>query len=295
MATRKSYFVLPTSDYNASHIQLGSIISDMRLPYRALSPALTPVPKTHTAWKENYILGLSKALSASLGIQTQFLAQLGSPLGADIHVTGETANVSTWLIKRLETEFIEPEHQYVEDSVLKVPAVKKYLDARKLAGAVYMVTGIKVAKGVSYMGQEKEKMGLRTGVTIDAAALAGAPVSGGPQAEINKKLDTSEAFSASSDFVVAYRVQKLSIGWFWGSVKSKEKVGGDLAGVGGESSSDDESEEELENEGFEPKDINRVVLEPDGVEVPAGFVKPEIKAESESGEDDEFLYGMGTV
>lgn len=144
MSSRKTYFVLPTSDYNASHIQLGSIISDIRLPYRALSPALTPVPKIHTAWKEDYILGLSKALSASLGIQTQFLAQLGSPLGADIHVTGETANASTWLIKRLETEFIEPDHHYVEESVLKVPDVKKYLEARKLTGAVYMVTGIKI-------------------------------------------------------------------------------------------------------------------------------------------------------
>lgn len=171
--------------------------------------------------------------------------------------------------------------------MLQVPAVKAYLEQHKLAGAVYMVTGVKVAKGLSFEGSQVRAVGVGGAVTVDATALGGVPVSGGPKGEVQRKVEIKEAYGASSDFVFAYRVQRVYINWLWGSVKSKEKVGGELSGIGG---NDEDWEEEEEEDVVEPEGIGAVSLERDvGAEdVPNGFVKSQDEIDGEEGE--EFLY-----
>ena len=292
MRDRKTYFVLRTSDYDVTHIKLGQIVTDMRLPYRALSPPFTPVPQLSKAFKENYRFDHSKAIAGSLGIQAQILVQLGAPFGADVSGTREKDTIATWKIDRLETEFIEPPQKYVEDSVLKVPVVKNYLDEKKLTGSVYMVTGIKIAKGVSFTSRSKESRSVQIGATIDATAFSGAPASGGPYGKVTTKSDVGESWTGCSDFVFAYRVQKISISWRYGTVKSHEKVGGDLAGL------DDDDEIDLdaiEDEVLEPQDISTVTLQPDGYEVPAEFIKAPSGGEVGAVDEDELLIEKGLV
>jgi hypothetical protein len=294
MRSRKTYFILPTSDYDATHIKLGQIINDMQLPYRALSPPLntpqSPLPEINTAYKVDYTFDYATNLSGAVGVQTQFLAQLGSPLGADINVSGERENTKKLETERLETHFIEPGQKYVEDSVLQVPVVKAYLHDRKLAGSVYMVTGIKIAKGAKYSSKEKRGNGGGGGITVDATALAGVPVSGGPQAKVKKSTEVGESYTSCSDFVFAYRVQRVSIAWFWGTVKSKEKDGGHLSGVGDDEEIDlDDVEDELE-----PLDIIAVNIELDegSQNVPSGYAKAENNFGADDDQSDNLLYQL---
>ena len=85
-------------------------------------------------------------------------------------------------------------------------------------------------------------------------------------------MDVAESFTACSDFVFAYRVQKIYVSWRWGSLKSKEKVGGALSGIGMDS---DVDLDEIEEEDPEPQEINGATLESDICEAPVGLVKLE--------------------
>jgi hypothetical protein len=290
MYERKTYFILPTSDYSTTHIKLGQIVTNIRLPYRPLSSPLntttSPLPEVTQAFKANYTFDHSKAISGALGVQAQFLAQLGSPIGADAEVSHERGDAAKWIIDRLETEFIEPTQKYVEDSVLTVPKVKGWLDQRKLTGAVYMVTGVKIAKGVKFANKKVRKVGVGGAATVDLTALTSAPMSAGPTGELEKAVEVAESYTSCSDFVWAYRVQRVYISWFGGKVKAKEKVGGDLAGVG----SGYEAEEDDEDEEGEPQEIGKVALEGDvGTDmVPNGFLRAEeVSPQGSGGEEDE--------
>lgn len=288
---RKTYFILPTSDYGPQHIKLGQIITSIRLPYRPLSPPLdtiaTPLPELHKALRENYTFDHFEAISGNLGVQAQFLAQLGSPLSGGGEVSREKGDILKWTFDRLETEFIEPTQNYVEDSVLRVPEVKKWLNERKLTGAVYMVTGIKIARGGKFFRKKTRAKGVGGDVTVDLTALTGTPVGVGPTAELEKKSEVVEAYSSCSDFVWAYRMQRIHISWLGGGVKAKEKVGGDLAGVGGKR---EKEEGALPRDEDEPQTIDKITLEQDlgSDTVPNGFI------EADSGQpddtDDIFLY-----
>lgn len=290
---RKAYFILSTVDYGPSHIQLGQIITEFDQPYRPLSPPLntptSPLPEVqHGLLRAPYTLQHSKEASGALGVQAQLLAMLGSPLGADAAVSGERGDVFEWAFDRLETEFIEPLQKYVEDSVRLVPDVKNWLDKRKLTGAVYMVTGIKIARGVKYSRKKVRAIGLGGAVTADLTAVTGVPVAFGPTGEFLKKEEVVESYTSRADFVWAYRVQRVYIQWMNGRVKSKEKVGGDLAGA------DDEYELEahiMDVDDDEELEIGDIALEQDfGLDMtPNGFIEAEDGQREIIGEEEEIM------
>ena len=290
---RKAYFILNTVDYGPTHIQLGQIITEFDEPYRPLCPPLntpaSPLPKVHQGLlRAPYKLQHSKQISGAIGVQAQLLAMLGSPLGADAEVNGERSDVFEWSFDRLETEFIEPTQKYVEDSVRLVPEVKNWLNKRKLTGAVYMVTGIKIARGVNYSRKNIRAVGLGGAVTVDLTLVAGAPVALGPMGEFEKKDEVVESYASRADFVWAYRVQRVYIQWLNGRVKSKEKVGGDLAGV------DDEYEQEAHAMDMDAEaglEIGDISLQQDiGLDiVPNGFTEAQDGQSEIVGEDEEIM------
>ncbi|KAI4673543.1 uncharacterized protein J4E88_008598 [Alternaria novae-zelandiae] len=289
MHNRKTYFILSTTDYDTKHIQLGQIITNIRIPYRALSPPLntseSPLPEIESRFKENYTFDHARAVSGALGVQAQFLAQLGSPLGADAEMSREHVNSVEWGFERLDTKFIEPTHKYVEDSVRLVPEVKNWLDKRRLSGAAYMVTGVKIARGVRFTGKKVRKVGLGGAATVDLMTLTGAPMSGGPTGSVEKSEEAIETYTKCSDFVWAYRIQRVYVSWFGGVVKTKEKVGGDLAGAGNNRDYETYSEESED----ETQEMNEVELENDmGSDmVPSGFLEAKDISGLNVGEDNE--------
>ncbi|KAJ4364808.1 hypothetical protein N0V95_000652 [Ascochyta clinopodiicola] len=290
---RKAYFILNTVDYGPTHIQLGQIITEFDEPYRPLCPPLntpaSPLPKVHQGLlRAPYTIQHSKQISGAIGVQAQLLAMLGSPLGADAEVKRERGDIFEWAFDRLETEFIEPTQKYVEDSVRLVPEVKNWLNKRKLTGAVYMVTGIKIARGVSYSRKKIRTVGLGGAVTADLTFVAGAPVALGPTGKFEKKDKVVESYASRADFVWAYRVQRVYIQWLNGRVKSKEKVGGDLAGV----NDDYEQEAHIMNMNAEAGlEIGDISLQQDiGLDiVPSGFTEAQDDQSEIVGEDEEIM------
>ncbi|KAF2196219.1 hypothetical protein GQ43DRAFT_485133 [Delitschia confertaspora ATCC 74209] len=264
--TQKTYFLLPTTDHapstpsSPSTILLGAIISSPHTPYQPISPPYEPLPPIHKAWKTNYTFSLQKSTSGSFGLCGAFLAQLGSPLSASAAGTASRYDDQEWCIKKLETEFIQPDATYVESSVLGVEAVKRFLEEKKRFGMpkpVYMVTGIKIARGASLGRMKKRVFGAEGEVMVDGTMIKGVPFSAGPKGSMERATKEEESFEDCSDFIFAYRLQKIFVQWRSKKVESEQVTGGQLVGL------DDEvdSAEEEESDDDEDQEISMVKLE----------------------------------
>jgi hypothetical protein len=247
MSQRRTYFLVPGNDYAPNElIQLGQIISDLKLPYRRLSPPLQPLPKVYNAWEKDYGAEKNKVLSGSIGIFAQALAVLDGGVGGDVAGKLSAEKLNRWKFEKLETEFIEPDEAYVNESV-RVKVVEDFLDKNKvLKKAVYMVTGVKIARGPQAMlTQAKHEVAGEGKLTLDATAATGVPVQGGPQLSLARKKEDLEWFGSSSDFVFAYRLRKIFVTWS-SRIDSKELTGGDLQGYGDNDIHDSDEEEQDE-------------------------------------------------
>ena len=275
MSKRKTYFIGPGPDYEPHRlVQLGQIISDPKLPHRRLNPPLEPVPHVYQPWKTDYGLEKKKTLAGSAGVFAKALAILFGGIGVD--VAGNISNelLNRWEFERLETEFIEPDTAYVSSSV-QVAAVRDALKDKKLLGkAVYMVTGVKIARGPKALREQADEIGGEGKVALDATALTGIPVQAGPQLSFSRREQDSEWFGRSSDFVFAYRLRKIFVHRS-GKIGTKEVTGGALQGHGdyvSESSDDGEDEElgEIESAALDSCDFGSSFL-------PVGFTQAAVR------------------
>ena len=178
MPNQRAYFIIPSVDYAPgpnSLIRLGQIISNIGEPHSPLSEPLLPRPKTRTAWVSDFSFDNSAELVSSLGLKAAFLAQLGNPLSGSLSGTVFRNDGLRMQAKRLKTEFIEPDASYVEASVLEVPAVREHVERNRRLGitkSVYMITGIKIAKGASIERFKSRGMSGNVEVKIDATVAS---------------------------------------------------------------------------------------------------------------------------
>ncbi|OJK00430.1 hypothetical protein ASPACDRAFT_1888127 [Aspergillus aculeatus ATCC 16872] len=291
---KHSYFILGNTDHAPDgSICLGQIITDLRKPYCPLAPARLPLPKTHCALQTDYTCSQSSTKSRSGGVTSAFLAQLGSPLSADVSICSGRVETEEWHFDRLETRFIEPEREYVLGSVLAADPnpVREYLErGRYLGKSVYMITGIKVGMGLRFQRSSGRERAVDASVLVDASALAGIPVQAGPTGGFKRHGEVRESFQVRDEFVFAYRVRKVFVSWRDPKrVGSQEVYGGELMGTGDDDESDDDVEDSEEEE--QPGEIDTVTLEGwdvGSLYVPKGFEEVTVQEEG-SGEECQVL------
>lgn len=96
---------------------------------------------------------------------------------------------------------------YVE-KVFAAPAVQTYLSVTKRAKPVYVVTGLKVARGASMESSRSVTKGARLKLGF---AHPGVPIEGGPDVGVSRTREEGVSFQESSDFVIAVRVEKIVV------------------------------------------------------------------------------------
>lgn len=123
--------------------------------------------------------------------------------------------------EELETQFFEPELEYVQASVA---GVAKWVKANPRK-SVYMVTGVKIARGAQHLTAHAKGIDFDFKPGVDAMPFVGVPISGGPLVGAGRKRGEMTWFSDSSDFVFAYRLRRIIIKR-QGVGKSKEFIKG---------------------------------------------------------------------
>jgi hypothetical protein len=107
--------------------------------------------------------------------------------------------------------------------------VRRFLDKSRYSKPVYVITGMKVARGAKVSSLRARAVRAETSAEVDGAGAAvwgamgaGVPVSGGPSVAGSKETRISAAWEGGSDFVFAFRVRKVVVARKTGDVKTEE-------------------------------------------------------------------------
>ena len=208
MALRRTYFLAPDFEQkpSSSSIQLGVLLSDPLKPNKPLSiPSFPPASTTtvHTA----YTLSRTSGKSANAGVWANFLSIAETNVGTD----NSSDVTQSFEIDSLETIRLQQEPQDDDPDLLARLQEQKVQAAIRsgLFGArsVYMITGLKIARGLSVQREESKSNGGTVGgsVPIVEGISAGAEIGG------EKRFGTSSGFKMApeEDIIFAYQVYKV--------------------------------------------------------------------------------------
>ncbi|KAH6670620.1 hypothetical protein B0J14DRAFT_429166, partial [Halenospora varia] len=223
---KPTYFLAPNCDFPPDGlIALGSIIIDPKTPQKSLNHRNNqrkPVPADdlQESYKDDWEDVIRSARHNRITLWMSFL-QMILGVGADVSAGFTKGREDAYKFSRLETKYFEPDVAYIQES-LKVESVKGYITATKYRKPIYMVTGVKIARGAEVSGRIiKEYTGMLK-VGLDATMLTGVPISGGPAVETGKMKEREVGFGGGSDYVFAYRVVKIVLSRDGGVKKQKD-------------------------------------------------------------------------
>lgn len=269
---QKTYFLTPSFDYPPTGpILLGNIISSPKYPDKPLNnastrpaiPAAALITITKTDWKST----AAKSHSGKVGIWAKFL-EVVVGVGVDVGTSWERGTENKYKFDKLETSFFEPQavEGYLE-SAMKAPGIIRYLSESRGRKPLYIVKGVKIARGATAKTLRTKANGGRLGVSVDGTLMA-APVSVGPELEAEIKKEDGVEFGGSDDFVFAYRLGRIKVDRKTGEAGEDDHNAGALFEL-----PDAEDDEEKEKATF-------LVTEVEGDETVAGEFGEEERVET---------------
>ncbi|KAI1739125.1 hypothetical protein F4680DRAFT_148990 [Xylaria scruposa] len=209
MSSIKTYIVAPNFALSPNSLELGDILVD------PLGPVLDPVNrkcrlpidkddlKDIASWKD-FSSTRSELLSGRCSLWMTFLALLGSAFSIDISVFLERNSNDVIIAPELQTHEFFVTNEYVK-SVLAQDAVKNYMERRKYRIPVYMVNGLKVAKGGATVNPGvTTKIDGQVGVTGPEDVLAAQPL-----LRYIRNRTEGVAFDSKTDFILGFRVERI--------------------------------------------------------------------------------------
>jgi hypothetical protein len=250
-----TYFLAPNCDFPPDGlIALGSIIVNPKTPQKSLNyrnnqRVAVPADDLQESFKDNWEDVIKSARHNKVTLWASFL-QMILGIGADVSVGLKQGREDFYKFRRLETKYFEPDVAYIEES-LKGEGAMAYILATRCKKPIYMVTGVKIARGASVTGKTVKVYEGMLKAGLDATMLTGVPVSGGPQIETSSTKEQEVKFDNGSDYVFAYRVVKIQFSKD-GNVKGhKDFIKGALFGTDeGTSNKEDLGAEDWSVEGL---------------------------------------------
>lgn len=226
---KKSYILMPNFDCPPhGPVELGRIITSPFDPESAINTiSRLPPPGVLRSSKTAFETLIEKESSGHYGVWSQFLglAMLGGEAGFN-HSRSES---SYMYVSRLDTEYIIPTIEYIEESI-RQPKVVKTLSQQNYEKNLYMITGIKTAIGAKLKTISSKKKGMKLKIGADLTTL-GIPIQAGPMLEPSSAHSEGTAFSDSTDFVFAYRLREIYYSQKSGVIKTKDYTKGAAYGM----------------------------------------------------------------
>ncbi|KAH6713890.1 hypothetical protein BKA61DRAFT_52153 [Leptodontidium sp. MPI-SDFR-AT-0119] len=212
--SKKTYFLAP--DFHLppppnGPLSLGSIITSPSTPERILNKAnQTPLSEAsiYVSHQRDWSSTRGVLKENTFGVWTSFL-QLILGISADVEVHRKHDTSEAYKCRDLETTYFHPDEAYIHAS-LKHPTVKSYMEKSWWRTPVYLVTGIKIARGMSAESEKVRGHGGALSLGVDATLLTGGvPIQAGPQVETASEKMESVSWSGGEDFIFAYRLVRI--------------------------------------------------------------------------------------
>ncbi|KAF4616193.1 hypothetical protein G7Y89_g15213 [Cudoniella acicularis] len=242
----KTYFLVASHDTPPSGpIALGSIITSPRTPDVSLNSAsiAQSLPINETS-----ILDWSHMMSSSykgkVGIWAKFLQSFG--FGGDVSVEWDNSESAVYRFDQLITRTITPDITYTR-SAFEQPTVQEHIRHSRFRANVYMIIGVKIARGADIAISKIRSKGMSLNIGVDLTPITGVPLQLGPDVHSTTKEKAQTSFQQPNDFVFAYRLKEI-VYKKKVVVSQKDHLKGDLMGIGKGRQLDDEEEDDSKGE-----------------------------------------------
>ncbi|KAL2067622.1 hypothetical protein VTL71DRAFT_15718 [Oculimacula yallundae] len=205
----KTYFLVPTRDTPPNGpIFLGSIIKSPRSPELSVngktSPLLSALDVVVTK-----VIDSSRQIThngkGKTGVWVEFLSGMG--IGAEVSGNWDDIEQSTYKFDELITQTIAPSFAEIV-AIFNEPDVQQFLKDSRFRDNLYMITGIKIARGADIAVSKIKSKGGNFNFGIDTTPF-GVPIKIGPDVEISKEAGQSYEEKHTDDFVFAYRLREI--------------------------------------------------------------------------------------
>ncbi|KUJ15790.1 uncharacterized protein LY89DRAFT_685729 [Mollisia scopiformis] len=241
--TKKTYFLAPNFHIlppPTGPLLLGSIISSVSKPEHILNrqPNYVPIPPSSPSFTHHqagFSSTHSNSLSGSFGGFTALNAFLSSILSlrVDADLDGASSGSTIYKCKDLETTYFYPDDEYIAKNI-EIKRVKDWMTDTYWKKPVYMITGLKIARGMKAESKQGKSLKGKVEVGVDATMLTGVPVSGGPKVGGGVEAKNGVSWDGSDDFIFAYRVVRIKLKGKEGGFEAGEHISGALYSEGDE-------------------------------------------------------------
>lgn len=209
-ASQLSYFLTPDFDIPPpphGPLRLGNIINDIKDPLYALNSNKTILPldsRIYTTLKQGFTATRSDVQAGKAGIW----AKVAMATGLRGEATLKFDNISNDIfeVREIETAFFTPTQEYLEQS-MNTPSVKKWLEASRWRKTVYMIVGLKIAKGISVRSSKYQGRGGQ--VEVKGGAHTAVPFQAGAELSGSASNTMNNSFEESCDIVFGFRLRKI--------------------------------------------------------------------------------------
>ncbi|KAL6826395.1 hypothetical protein V8C40DRAFT_244100 [Trichoderma camerunense] len=223
-------FSIPPPDANGP-LQLGTLLADPSDPI-PLNP-IDRIPVQDDEIFRSHLVGFrtttKRQSNGELGIFAKLLGLDG--VGGKLSVSGAWSKEELLSVAHLDTEFFNPSLEYIKLAI-EVPAVRAFCKASRDRLPLFLVTGIKIARGASASVLRGRAFG--GGVEAGMPDLATGVGELGALARVERNVESEVGFEDASDFVLAYRVSRVK--------KNKDEVKAQVYTRGATMVSDDVQE-----------------------------------------------------
>lgn len=182
-----------------------------------------PIPKDqiYSDHKGGFEATRARLKSGVLGLWAQFIGVDG--IGAEASISAERSDKDMYKFASVDTEYFFPSPSYVSEC-MELSEVQDYLKGYNYKKPVYLITGLKVAKGASVRLEKVTKVLAKAEVGLNNPG--GTNIQAGPRVEGTLENSLVSTFAESSDIVAGIQCLKLyyKTGWLGGEKKLKEQL-----------------------------------------------------------------------
>lgn len=205
MALNPTYIPSPNWDINADSdiVVLGRLIKDPHEPESKLR-AFPITPSTiYEGKKTDWQTTLDEIRSAKIGLWAKCMQYLeGGVSFSKIKSKLENHKFDT-----LETTYFLPEDEYF-DRILGDLDVQAYFEVTGRRKPIYLITGLKIARGASASTETSTEMSTQAELKFDGTTSA-IPINVGPEIGHDSKTARGISYSGSTDYIFAYRLTRI--------------------------------------------------------------------------------------
>ncbi|CAJ0549770.1 Ff.00g033830.m01.CDS01 [Fusarium sp. VM40] len=233
-----TYIPSPNWDIPADSntVVLGRLIKDPKNPESKIAKSdIISIQESdiYDGDKTDWETTLEQVRSGNVG----FWAKCMQIIGGGLSFSQIKSSMEKHRFDHLETKYFLPDDEYFSQ-VLEDAGAKAYLHVHRGKQPIYLITGIKVARGASVTAESSRDRSVK-GELKAALTSVGAPVDFGPDASWRSEDKQGVSYGGSTDYIFAYQLTRIKQKKGQTETKNESYVKGAVYGKG-EQSSDSE-------------------------------------------------------